>query len=95
MQAAGPHHLTLLRRRNPGTKKRMDGSRTVRRTVTCYNLDAIISVEYRVNSILGVKFRQWATSVLKLTTDSIGIGNILTLATFTKMDAGGSCWDKG
>ena len=44
---------------------RMEGSRTVRRTVTCYNLDAIISVGYRVNSILGVKFRQWATKVLK------------------------------
>ena len=43
----------------------MEGSRTVRRTVTCYNLDAIISVGYRVNSILGVKFRQWATKVLK------------------------------
>ncbi|MBQ6471370.1 MAG: virulence RhuM family protein, partial [Victivallales bacterium] len=29
------------------------------------NLDAIISVGYRVNSILGVRFRQWATSILK------------------------------
>ena len=44
---------------------RMEGSRTVHRTVTCYNLDAIISVGYRVNSILGVKFRQWATKVLR------------------------------
>ena len=44
---------------------RMEGLRQVRRKVTCYNLDAIISVGYRVNSILGVKFRQWATSVLK------------------------------
>ena len=44
---------------------RIEGSRQVRRTVTCYNLDAIISVGYRVNSILGVKFRQWATGVLK------------------------------
>ena len=43
---------------------RMEGSRQVRRKVTCYNLDAIISVGYRVNSILGVKFRQWATKVL-------------------------------
>ena len=53
-----------------GTRKdfflvRLEGSRQVRRTVTCYNLDAIISVGYRVNSILGVKFRQWATGVLK------------------------------
>lgn len=44
---------------------RLEGAWQVRRTVTCYNLDAIISVGYRVNSVLGVKFRQWATSVLK------------------------------
>jgi hypothetical protein len=44
---------------------RTEGSRQVRRNVVCYNLDAIISVGYRVNSILGVKFRQWATNVLK------------------------------
>ena len=30
-----------------------------------YNLDAVISVGYRVNSIRGVRFRQWATRVLK------------------------------
>jgi len=44
---------------------RQEGTRRVQRTVTCYNLDAIISVGYRVNSILGVKFRQWATGVLR------------------------------
>ena len=44
---------------------RQEGSRQVKRNVTCYNLDAIISVGYRVNSLLGVKFRQWATQVLK------------------------------
>ena len=44
---------------------RKEGARQVRRNVTCYNLDAIISVGYRVNSILGVKFRQWATTILK------------------------------
>jgi len=44
---------------------RMEGSRQVRRVVTCYNLDAIISVGYRVNSMQGVKFRQWATGVLR------------------------------
>ncbi len=32
---------------------------------TLYNLDAIISVGYRVNSIRATKFRQWATLVLK------------------------------
>lgn len=30
-----------------------------------YNLDAIVSVGYRVNSINATRFRQWATSVLK------------------------------
>ena len=30
-----------------------------------YNLDVIISVGYRVKSIVGTKFRQWANSVLK------------------------------
>ncbi len=30
-----------------------------------YNLDAIISVGYRVNSVKGVQFRQWATATLK------------------------------
>lgn len=40
-------------------------TRTVARTVRCYNLDAIISVGYRVNSKRGVAFRQWATKTLK------------------------------
>ena len=31
----------------------------------CYNLDAIISVGYRVNSKRATQFRQWATKVLK------------------------------
>jgi prophage maintenance system killer protein len=42
-----------------------EGKRQVRRTLAHYNLDAIISVGYRVNSKRGVRFRQWATSVLK------------------------------
>ena len=33
--------------------------------VTFYNLDMIISLGYRVNSIRGVQFRQWASRVLK------------------------------
>jgi len=44
---------------------RREGARMVNRRVTCYNLDAIISVGYRVNSVLGVRFRQWATGVLR------------------------------
>ena len=42
-----------------------EGTRNVSRKTSFYNLDAIISVGYRVNSILGVKFRQWATTILK------------------------------
>lgn len=39
--------------------------KTQTRDVTFYNLDAIISVGYRVNSIRATQFRRWATSVLK------------------------------
>ncbi len=42
-----------------------EGKRTVRRKITCYNLDVIISVGYRVKSIRGTQFRQWASKVLK------------------------------
>ena len=42
-----------------------EGARTVTRQVEHYNLDAIISVGYRVNSKRGVQFRQWASRVLK------------------------------
>lgn len=42
-----------------------EGGRQVRRTLKHYNLDAIISVGYRVNSRRGVHFRQWATRTLK------------------------------
>jgi hypothetical protein len=41
-----------------------EGSRQVAREVDFYNLDAIISVGYRVNSIRATQFRQWATQVL-------------------------------
>ena len=44
---------------------RTEGRRQVRRTLTHYNLDAIISVGYRVNSRRGVRFRQWATRTLR------------------------------
>ena len=42
-----------------------EGKRQVSRNVDFYNLDAIISVGYRVNSIRATQFRQWATKVLK------------------------------
>ena len=44
---------------------RLEGRRSVARKIKHYNLDAIISVGYRVNSKRGTKFRQWATRVLK------------------------------
>ena len=42
-----------------------EGSREVKRTTKFYNLDAIISVGYRVNSRKATNFRIWATAVLK------------------------------
>ena len=42
-----------------------EGSRNVRRRTRFYNLDAIISVGYRVNSRRATQFRIWATSVLR------------------------------
>lgn len=44
---------------------RQEGNRTVRRKQKFYNLDVIISVGYRVKSIYGTRFRQWANQVLK------------------------------
>ncbi len=38
---------------------------SVSRWIEFYNLDVIISVGYRVNTLSGIHFRQWATSVLK------------------------------
>ena len=43
----------------------MEGTRKVTRNVVCYNLDAIISIGFRVNSKRGIQFRQWANKVLK------------------------------
>ena len=42
-----------------------EGQRSVSRKIKHYNLDAIISVGYRVNSKRGTQFRQWATGVLR------------------------------
>ncbi len=42
-----------------------EGQREVARLVDFYNLDAIISVGYRVNSVRATQFRQWATRVLR------------------------------
>ena len=42
-----------------------EGTRNIKRLVDFYNLDAIISVGYRVNSHKATKFRIWATQILK------------------------------
>ena len=42
-----------------------EGARTIHRRVNYYNLDMIISVGYRVNTKRGIRFRQWANSILK------------------------------
>ena len=42
-----------------------EGARNVARDIEHYNLDAIISVGYRVNSVRATQFRQWATRVLR------------------------------
>lgn len=43
----------------------IEGYREVRRVIPLFNLDMIISVGYRVNSKRGIKFRQWANTILK------------------------------
>ena len=42
-----------------------EGRRSVKRIVTLYNLDMIISVGFRVNTHRGIQFRRWANQVLK------------------------------
>lgn len=42
-----------------------EGSRSVNRMITVYNLDAVIAVGYRVNSYEATQFRMWCASVLK------------------------------
>lgn len=44
---------------------RTEGNRRVERNLKHYNLDAIISVGYRVNSKKGTQFRIWASNILK------------------------------
>ena len=42
-----------------------EGEREITRNIAFYNLDAIISVGYRVNSMRATHFRIWATNILK------------------------------
>lgn len=44
---------------------RLEGNREVSRSIDYYNLDAIISVGYRIKSAVATRFRQWATQHIK------------------------------
>jgi hypothetical protein len=44
---------------------RTEGNRTVNREMTYYNLDMIISLGYRIKSVIATHFRRWATERLK------------------------------
>ncbi len=57
--------LSENRTRKKNFLVRLEGSRRVKREVDIYNLDAIISVGYRVNSKKATDFRIWATRTLK------------------------------
>jgi len=43
----------------------IEGERKITRNITHYNLDMVISIGYRVNSLRATQFRIWATQVLK------------------------------
>ncbi len=42
-----------------------EGKREIGRKMKLYNLDVIIAIGYRINSVVGTKFRQWATKTLR------------------------------
>lgn len=44
---------------------RLEGDRNVRRAIKLYNLDVILGIGYRVRSLRGTQFRQWATTRLR------------------------------
>ena len=44
---------------------REEGDRTVSRLIPFYNLDMIISLGYRIKSLIATQFRRWATAILK------------------------------
>ena len=46
-------------------KVQVEGNRTIERTIKYYNLDVIILIGYRVNSIKAQVFRKWANKVLR------------------------------
>ncbi len=58
---------------------RLEGGRSIKRVVPYYNLDMIISVGYRVNSISGTRFRLWNCGrCAKSTTGSLSLTRLFT-----------------
>lgn len=47
------------------TQVQNEGNRKINRQVQYYNLDVVISIGYRVNSIRATQFRRWATNILR------------------------------
>ena len=57
-----------LNRRATSSKMELvqnESGRIVKRVVDIYNLEVLIAVGYRINSVVGTKFRQWATKTLR------------------------------
>jgi len=42
-----------------------ESGRQVHREIDIYNLEVLIAIGYRINSVVGTKFRQWATKILR------------------------------
>ena len=57
--------LTLEATHKKYLSVRSEGKREVKRLLDYYNLDMIISVGYRVKSVVATRFRIWATELLK------------------------------
>lgn len=67
-------HIQNIYRENELTKEatsskmelvQNESGREVKRQVDYYNLDVLIAVGYRINSVVGTKFRRWATQTLR------------------------------
>lgn len=43
----------------------IEGGREIKRSIKIYNLDTVIAVGYRINSVMGTNFRIWATKTLR------------------------------
>jgi len=57
--------LSLDRTCKDSLQVQKEGKREVSRQVKLYNLDVVIAIGYRINSVVGTQFRQWATQTLR------------------------------